>query len=112
MEGVSFLLRNSAALLADEMGLGKTVQAITALRVLLRKPNVDRALVVVPASLRLNWQRELERWAPELVTRRLMGSQADRIAYYELPIAVLIATYEQVSMWTHWIGYLPTPLTS
>ena len=45
----------------------------------------------------LNWQRELERWAPELVTRRLMGSQADRIAYYELPIAVLIATYEQVS---------------
>ena len=97
-EGVSFLFRNSAALLADEMGLGKTVQAITALRFLLRKPDIDRALIVVPASLGLNWQRELERWAPELVVRRLIGSQADRLAYYELPIAVLIATYEQVSV--------------
>ena len=96
--GVSFLFRNSAALLADEMGLGKTVQAITALRFLLRKPAIDRALIVVPASLGLNWQRELERWAPELVVRRLIGSQADRLAYYELPIAVLIATYEQVSV--------------
>ena len=96
-QGVSFLLRNAAALLADEMGLGKTVQAITALRLLLRKPNIDRALVVLPASLGLNWQRELERWAPELVVRRLMGSQTERLAYYELPVAVLIATYEQVS---------------
>ena len=97
-EGVSFLFRNSAALLADEMGLGKTVQAITALRFLLRKPDIDRALVVVPASLGLNWQRELERWAPELVVRRLIGSQAERLAYYDLPISVLIATYEQVSV--------------
>ena len=73
-------------------------QAITALRLLLRQPNIDRALVVLPASLGLNWQRELERWAPELVVRRLMGSQTERRAYYELPVAVLIATYEQVSV--------------
>ena len=97
-DGVSFLFRNSSALLADEMGLGKTVQAITALRFLLRKPDIDRALIVVPASLGINWQRELERWAPELVVRRLIGSQADRLAYYELPIAVLIAPYEKVSV--------------
>ena len=97
-EGVSFLFRNSAALLADEMGLGKTVQATTALRLLLRRPGIDRALIVVPASLGLNWQRELERWAPELVVRRLTGGQTDRLAYYELPIAVLIATYEQVGV--------------
>ena len=80
------------------MGLGKTVQATTALRLLLRRPGIDRALIVVPASLGLNWQRELERWAPELVVRRLTGGQTDRLAYYELPIAVLIATYEQVGV--------------
>ena len=97
-EGVSFLFRNDAALLADEMGLGKTVQAITALRLLLRKPGIDRAVVVAPTSLALNWQREFERWAPELVVRRLTGGQADRLAYYELPIAVLIASYEQISI--------------
>lgn len=97
-EGVSFLFRNDAGLLADEMGLGKTVQAITALRLLLRKPGIDRAVVVAPTSLALNWQREFERWAPELVVRRLTGGQADRLAYYELPIAVLIASYEQISI--------------
>jgi len=97
-EGVSFLFRREAALLADEMGLGKTVQAISALRLLLRRPDVNRALIVVPASLALNWQRELERWAPELVVRRLHGSQTDRIAYYQLPIPVLIGTYEQISI--------------
>lgn len=96
-EGVSFLFRREAALLADEMGLGKTVQAISALRLLLRRPDVNRALIVVPASLALNWQRELERWAPELVVRRLQGTQKTRVAYYQLPIPVLIATYDQVS---------------
>ena len=97
-EGVSFLFRSDAALLADEMGLGKTVQTIMALRLLLRKQGIDRALVVVPTSLALNWQREFERWAPEVVVRRLSGGQADRLAYYELPIAVLIASYEQISI--------------
>ena len=97
-EGVSFLFRNSAALLADEMGLGKTVQAIAALRLLLRKPGVDRALVVAPGSLGLSWQREFERWAPELVVRRVVGNAADRYLYYVLPIGILIATYEQVSV--------------
>ena len=97
-EGASFLFRNSAALLADEMGLGKTVQAIAAVRLVLRKPGIDRVIIVAPASLGLNWQRELERWAPELVVRRLTGNVADRAAHYALPIAVLIATYEQVSV--------------
>lgn len=97
-EGVSFLFRNDSALLADEMGLGKTVQAITALRLVLRKPGIDRALVVAPTSLALNWEREFDRWAPEVVVRRLTGGQANRLAYYQLPISVLIASYEQISI--------------
>jgi len=80
------------------MGLGKTVQAIFALRLLLRRPGIDRVLIVVPASLALNWQRELERWAPEVTVRRLVGPQSERTAYYHLPVPVLVATYEQVSM--------------
>jgi len=97
-EGVSFLYRRQAALLADEMGLGKTVQTSVALALLLRSSNLNRALVVAPASLVLNWQRELEKWAPSLVVRRLIGNEEDRTGFYNLPIQVLVASYEQIRM--------------
>ena len=94
LEGVQFLLQNSFALLADEMGLGKTVQTAVALRS--GKREYRRVLLVAPTSLRLNWQRELERWAPELPVRRVLGNAEDRAYTYRLPIQVLIASYEQV----------------
>ena len=97
-EGTSFLYRNQAALLADDMGLGKTAQAISALRLLLKHSELNRALIVAPASLGLNWERELQRWAPELAVRRLFGTQSDRTAYYDLPVPVLVATYDQIRL--------------
>ncbi|MBN2564052.1 MAG: DEAD/DEAH box helicase [Phycisphaerae bacterium] len=95
-EGVSFLARNTAALLADEMGLGKTVQSIVALRLLLRQSPSGRVLVITPNALAYNWERELATWAPDLVVRRVTGTAEDRLATYQLPIQVLIATYEQI----------------
>jgi SNF2 family DNA or RNA helicase len=97
-EGVSFLARERCALLADEMGLGKTVQACVALRLALATPGCDRALIVAPTALTLNWERELARWAPSLTVRRLQGSRLDREAFYQLPIPVLIGSYEQVRL--------------
>jgi uncharacterized Zn finger protein len=53
-------------ILADDMGLGKTVQAITFLQKQAElKPNKPN-LVVVPKSLVFNWQKECEKFAPEL----------------------------------------------
>ena len=52
------------ACLADDMGLGKTIQVL-ALLVALDAPKRTH-LIVVPASLIANWQREIERFAPGL----------------------------------------------
>ncbi|AWB43258.1 ATP-dependent helicase [Paenibacillus sp. CAA11] len=52
------------ALLADDMGLGKTVQVITT--VLDREKRSAPCLIVCPTSLLGNWQRELQRFAPQL----------------------------------------------
>ncbi|MFE1251780.1 DEAD/DEAH box helicase [Streptomyces sp. NPDC058735] len=60
--------------LADDMGLGKTVQLI-ALH-LLRQDHEDTrgpTLVVCPASLMGNWQREVGRFAPGTAVRRYHG---------------------------------------
>lgn len=54
--GVRHLLSLSSALLADDMGLGKTRQAIVAARLV---PGPDSILVVCPANLKINWQREI-----------------------------------------------------
>ncbi len=48
-------------LLADEVGLGKTVEACLILSALLRTGRADRALVVAPPTLTIQWLGELYR---------------------------------------------------
>jgi SNF2 family DNA or RNA helicase len=95
-EGVEFLSSNKSALLADEMGLGKTVQTTVALQKSLQRPDTNRVLVVCPSSLRLNWEQEIRRWAPNLAVQRVIGNEIDRLATYMLPVPILIASYEQI----------------
>ena len=95
-KGVHFLVRQNSCLLADEMGLGKTVQVAVALSLLIPKSKFGRVLIVVPAALRINWEKEIDKWAPKLSVRRLQGDTQERFANYNLPINVLIASYEQI----------------
>ena len=46
-------------LLADEVGLGKTIEAGLALRELLLSGTIETALLLVPASVLIQWQEEL-----------------------------------------------------
>lgn len=57
--GIAFAFNRPAVLIGDEMGLGKTIQAIGTLNAC---PELKRVLIICPASLKLNWRRELEKW--------------------------------------------------
>jgi SNF2 family DNA or RNA helicase len=95
LEGVAFLYPRHAAVLADEMGLGKTMQAITALRLLLRSGEIESVLLICPKPLVSNWKRELELWAPELPLLAIEGDQARRRWQWQLSgMPVKIANYE------------------
>ncbi|TQJ56629.1 SNF2 family DNA or RNA helicase [Streptomyces sp. SLBN-115] len=56
--------------LADDMGLGKT---ITVIALHLKRARTEPTLVVCPASLLGNWQREINRFAPGVPVRRFHG---------------------------------------
>lgn len=57
--GVAFALLRQNTLIADEMGLGKTPQSLAVINA---DATVTRALVVCPAMLKVNWQREAKRF--------------------------------------------------
>jgi hypothetical protein len=74
--GVSYLLAQRRAFLADEQGLGKTIEALATLEA----DGAYPAIVVCPASLKLNWLRELERWLPgSAAPRRCTGNARDAL---------------------------------
>ncbi len=58
LAGAEFALKRKHTLIADEMGLGKTIQAIA----VLNATDWEKVLIVCPAFLKINWQRELEKW--------------------------------------------------
>lgn len=58
-EGILFGLRKKRFLIGDEPGLGKTLQSIGVVDCARAYP----CLVICPSSLKINWQREFEKFA-------------------------------------------------
>ena len=99
--GVQWLERlarqGRGALLADDMGLGKTLQTISVLRLLADQDGLAcPSLVICPKSLIVNWQSELERFAPRLKVLPIVGdgrqSSFKKIADFN----VILTTYQLV----------------
>jgi len=91
-EGVSFIdAHNGRALIADEMGLGKTIQALAWLQL---HPEARPAVIVTPASLKLNWEREARQWMTLPDTHVVFGSFP-----YELRSMITIINYDIVTRW-------------
>jgi SWI/SNF-related matrix-associated actin-dependent regulator 1 of chromatin subfamily A len=57
--GIDYMLRRQSSLLADDMGIGKTIEAIGVINA---DETIKTVLVISPATLKLNWQREMGRW--------------------------------------------------
>lgn len=64
------------ACLADDMGLGKTVQVLAYLEKMRTADKNASVLLVVPASLLGNWQKEAAKFAPDMKVHILHGRGA------------------------------------
>jgi SWI/SNF-related matrix-associated actin-dependent regulator 1 of chromatin subfamily A len=57
--GIAYAMERDACLIGDDMGLGKTMQAIGTINA---DAGARSVLVICPASLKLNWAKELRKW--------------------------------------------------
>lgn len=84
--GIQFTATHKNVLIADEMGLGKTIQAIGTINL---NPDIKSAIIICPASLRINWMRELQTWLTRPMSIGI--AQGD-----DLPVAadIIIINYD------------------
>lgn len=80
--------------LADDMGLGKTIQVLAFLLSLKEQGKMDApTLLVVPKSLLANWQREAERFTPELRILEYYGNTRSKEASIFDGYDIVLTTY-------------------
>lgn len=93
--GVKYILHQRNVLLGDEMGLGKTVQAIAAM-VSLAAQGATHFMVVCPASVQVNWSREIAQFSDLDVTMIRGGDFAAARSWVNRG-GVAVTTYESIS---------------
>lgn len=95
--GIEWMIRNLrlglGSLIADDMGLGKTLQVIAVIQHLRNEGELNGrpVLVAAPASILINWQREIMRFAPGLRTLLYHGTK--RRLSFSTDVDVVLTSY-------------------
>ncbi len=95
-EGLSFLNflheYGFGGILADEMGLGKTLQTLAMLQYMKEYKNLQGPnLIIVPTSVLPNWQRETQKFLPDMKQLLIYGSRREGL-FKEIPNSDLVLT--------------------
>lgn len=89
--GVEYAVNAKRCFIADEMGLGKTIQALATVHYL----NAYPALVVCPASVKINWKREVQKWLPQSKTVEVLKGRKKR----QIRADIVIINYDILEAW-------------
>jgi SWI/SNF-related matrix-associated actin-dependent regulator 1 of chromatin subfamily A len=95
-KGVSFIENKGGnVIIGDDMGLGKTAQALSWLNL---HPEKRPAIIVVPASLKLNWAKECKMWVKNPDFTVLYGQKTHKVKE-----GIIIINYDILP---YWVDYL------
>ena len=94
--GAKYILTQKKVLLGDEMGLGKTIQAIAAMCHLYEQDPDSRFLIVCPASVLVNWCREIRKFS-SIPVSLLHGPQLEQdFRLFEERCGAAVTNYESM----------------
>ncbi|MBQ3527036.1 MAG: DEAD/DEAH box helicase [Clostridia bacterium] len=96
--GVKYAIHQKRTLLGDEMGLGKTIQAIAAM-IALKAEGKHHFMVVCPASVLINWCREIKKFS-DLEVTKIHGADEQSLRRWRENGDVAVTTYESISRFT------------
>lgn len=86
--GIAYALSRPNVLIGDEMGLGKTIQAIGVINA---NSDLKKILIVGPASLKINWFKELTKWlVREYVVSIVTAKDGWYVSDYSRPTIMII----------------------
>lgn len=91
--GVAYCIQHKRTIIGDEPGLGKTAQAIATIVATGATP----CLVICPSSLKINWQREFEKWSSLKCLILTDKVKSTFMNYHKIGLAdVFIVNYESL----------------
>lgn len=97
VQGLSYLNFLSeygfGGILADEMGLGKTVQTLAFIQHMVERKYTGPNLIVVPTSVLPNWEREAEKFVPNLKKLIIYGTRREGMFRHIESSDLIITTY-------------------
>lgn len=96
--GTKYIVHQKKSLLGDEMGLGKTIQAIAAMAAQ-KAAGKTHFMVVCPASVLVNWCREIGKHSTLEVTK-VHGNDEEALLHWRMNGDVAVTTYESISRFT------------
>lgn len=83
--GVKFAETFGNVIIGDEPGLGKTIQGIASIIARQAFP----ALIVVPANIRINWQREIQNWTSGYSVKIITGRKKLPLEEYKADFIII-----------------------
>ncbi len=84
---------NMGGCLADDMGLGKTVMTLAFLQSLKSEGAEHPSLLVMPTSLLYNWQKEAEKFTPDLKILVHSGSYREKSSAHFADYDLILTSY-------------------